>query len=179
MASKFYDPLGLVSPVTIQFKMLFRDLCVCKVGWDEPLSGDLLSKWNTIASHFDNVMISIPRCYCWSSRQTSHQYSLFGFCDASSRAYAAVVYVRVEAMVGNSVEFVTAKTRVCLLAKLMHSVFVSLEHEIFNLVACFADSKVALCWIRELEREWKPFVQNRVNEIRKLVPTECWYVPLP
>jgi len=29
IASKFYDPLGFVSPITIQFKMLFRDLCVC------------------------------------------------------------------------------------------------------------------------------------------------------
>ena len=44
VASKFYDPLGFISPVTIQFKMLFRDLCVSKVGWDEPLSGELLSK---------------------------------------------------------------------------------------------------------------------------------------
>ncbi|MCG8622721.1 MAG: hypothetical protein MJE68_12095, partial [Proteobacteria bacterium] len=33
---------------------------------------------------------------------------------------------------------------------------------------------VALFWIRGLEKEWKQFIQNRVNEIRKLVPDECW-----
>jgi len=32
IACRFYDPLGYVSPVTIQFKMLFRDLCVSKAG---------------------------------------------------------------------------------------------------------------------------------------------------
>ena len=30
--------------------------------------------------------------------------------------------------------------------------------------------KVTLAWIEGEEREWKPFVQNRVNEIRTLVP---------
>ncbi|XP_065903771.1 uncharacterized protein [Dysidea avara] len=45
----------------------------------------------------------------------------------------------------------------------------------FNTLFCFTDSKVALCWIRGLEKDWKPFVQNRVNEIRKLVPIECWH----
>ena len=39
---------------------------------------------------------------------------------------------------------------------------------------CFTDSKVALFRIRGLEKEWKQFIQNRVNEIRKLVPGECW-----
>ena len=26
-----------------------------------------------------------------------------------------------------------------------------------------------------MEKEWRPFVQNRVNEIRKMVPIECWH----
>lgn len=29
-------------------------------------------------------------------------------------------------------------------------------------------------WIKGEEREWKPFVQNRVNEIRSLVPVSNW-----
>ena len=25
-----------------------------------------------------------------------------------------------------------------------------------------------------MDKQWKPFIQNRVNEIRKLVPPVCW-----
>ena len=33
-----YDPLGLVSPVLVSMKVLFQELCMGKVGWDEELS---------------------------------------------------------------------------------------------------------------------------------------------
>ena len=39
---------------------------------------------------------------------------------------------------------------------------------------CYTDSQVALCWIQGQSREWKQFVQNRVVEIRKLVPADHW-----
>ena len=136
-------------------------------------------------SSFQSTVVTIPRYYSWSSVKDSHNH-------ASSRAYAAVVYVRVESIVGNSVEFVAAKTRVSpaggqtiprlellsalLLAKLITSVYTALKDDMqLGSMACFTDSKVALYWIRGLEKEWKPFVQKRVNEIRKLVPIKCWY----
>jgi len=33
---------------------------------------------------------------------------------------------------------------------------------------------VALHWIKGIEKEWKPFVENRVNEIRRFVPPQYW-----
>eukprot|EP00731_Ephydatia_muelleri_P024185 Em0016g456a len=38
---------------------------------------------------------------------------------------------------------------------------------------CFSDSQVA-CWIKGINRDWKPFVQRRVEEIQRLVPARCW-----
>ena len=38
---------------------------------------------------------------------------------------------------------------------------------------CFTDSRVAFYWIKRIERV-KPFVQNRANEIRRLVPAQTW-----
>ena len=46
VVAKFFDPLGVVSPVTILFKMFCQQLCEAKVGWDEPLSGNLLETWD-------------------------------------------------------------------------------------------------------------------------------------
>ena len=38
---------------------------------------------------------------------------------------------------------------------------------------CYTDSQVALYWISS-GKEWKQFIQNRVDKIRRLVPIERW-----
>ena len=61
------------------------------------------------------------------------------------------------------------------LARLMSNVTEGLSERL-NLEEprCFTDSQVALFWIRGTGKDWKPFVQNRVDEIRRLTPVECW-----
>ncbi len=93
IASKFYDPIGFVSPITIRFKFMFQELCKSKMGWDQQLSEGLLSKWKSlVASLQESQPIVIPRSYLHGVTSASDSYSLQGFCDASSSAYAAVVY---------------------------------------------------------------------------------------
>ena len=118
-------------------------------------------------------------------------YELCGFCDASTSAYAAVVYLVIHTDVGRFVRFVVLKTRVApvqhqtvprlellsalLLARLISNVTEGLTLQpTLNLPRCFTDSNVALFWIYSLNKEWKQFVQNCVNKIHKLVPSECW-----
>ena len=38
--ASLFDPLGIISPVTVSMKILFQALCKAKVDWDEPLSGE-------------------------------------------------------------------------------------------------------------------------------------------
>ena len=45
--AKIYDPLGLVSLVTFQEKLLFRDCCDAKFSWDEELPQQLKDKWSS------------------------------------------------------------------------------------------------------------------------------------
>ena len=50
MTARFFDPLGVVSSVTILFKMFFQRLCEARVGWDAPLTEDLLREWDQLLS---------------------------------------------------------------------------------------------------------------------------------
>ena len=62
-----------------------------------------------------------------------------------------------------------------ILVRLIGHVGEALESEVdITDLTCWTDSKVALAWIKGEEREWKPFIQNRVNEIRTLVAVNSW-----
>ena len=192
VVGRFYDPLGFISPVVIQFKILFQELCRTKLDWDEPLDGELLRKWRSLISDLqDSPTVSIPRHFLSGICSEVKSYSLHGFCDASKDAYAAVVYLLIETTAGLHVRFVASKTRVTpvheqtiprlellsalLLSRLVTSVTTSLESELpLSQPTCYTDSKVTLYWITGSEREWKQFVQNRVSEIRKLLPLGTW-----
>ena len=192
VVGRFYDPLGFVSPIVIRFKMLFKELCHSKLDWDQPITGELLVKWNSL---IEDLRVSQPirvyRCYLNGMGQPVKLFQLCGFCDASTGAYAAVVYLVLKTDTSCVTRFVCSKTRVSpmreqtiprlellsalLLARLIVSVTKSLESEIkLEMPVCYSDSKVALHWVYGLDKAWKPFVQNRVNEIRRLVPASQW-----
>ena len=114
LSARIYDPLGLFSPITVQFKMLFQDVCAARLNWDEMLSGVLLTKWNCLLSGLEQSWtFCIPRCYFDSfTGTTSCTCTLIGFCDASQEAYAAVVFLRMRAADQCVTCLVASKTRV-------------------------------------------------------------------
>ena len=154
--------------------MFAQQLCGVKVGWDESLTGDLLKQWmHLLAMLKEAKIITVPRLLYPSATCSIQSARLIGFCDASSKAYAAIVYLRVKTKEHHvDVKFVAAKTRVApvggmtiprlellsvlLLLKLMDNVHTALEHEIqLGNPMCFSDSKVALFWIQGTSHEWK------------------------
>ena len=64
LSTNFYDPLGLVSPVTVQFKLLFKALCEGKVEWDQQLLRELLKSWNLLLTGLQKTKpMLVPRYY--------------------------------------------------------------------------------------------------------------------
>ena len=192
IVAKLYDPLGLITPVTTPLKVFLQELFKRKLGWDEPLPEELSNQWKKVLSGFEHTtQISVPRFYFGENKTKPEKIELFGFCDSSESAYAAVVYARITENEKSEVCLVASKTRVapfsqqtiprlellsCLiLSRLINSVRDSLSPLCkTEIVQCWTDSITALFWIKGRNKEWKLFVENRVQEIRKLVPEPLW-----
>ena len=188
LTAKIFDPLGLFSPFVIQLKVLFQDLCVCEAEWDSPSSGELLLKWKRITSELSCLEgVTVPRCY-FKFSLPCQAIQIHGFCDASERAFAGVVYMR-SVYEGGSVEVVlmVSKTHVaptkpqtipCLellgalvLSRLVSNVIASLPTPVPTFY--WTDSMAALHWIR-INKPWKQYINRRVSEIYHLTKYEQW-----
>ena len=135
--------------------------------------------------------VSIPRSYHKGFNGEVYSYTLCGFCDASRTAYAAVIYLLMKTQTRMYTQFLVAKTRVApvrmltiprlellsalLLSRLIITVSSALESTLPDLdMKCYTDSTVALYWTKGETKEWKPFVENCVNEICKRTPPDLW-----
>ncbi|XP_036317930.1 uncharacterized protein LOC118732911 [Rhagoletis pomonella] len=91
--AQIFDPLGWLSPITVVAKLYMQKLWIEKAGWDEQLSDDLQNEWKLF---IDTVGIleevRIPR---WIETNMECEVEIHGFGDASEKAYAAVVYIKV------------------------------------------------------------------------------------
>ena len=45
LSASIFDPLGLISAVTVQFRILLQDICKLHLGWDTPLPQKLAKIW--------------------------------------------------------------------------------------------------------------------------------------
>ena len=62
-----------------------------------------------------------------------------------------------------------------ILSRLLSTINSALEYEVpITEMFGWTDSKVTMYWIRGVDKEWKQFVQRRVQEIRRLVPEMHW-----
>ena len=65
--------------------MLFQQVCINKIKWDQTLQGEALRKWNQMPKEFEILSkVRIPRCYVNGSAQQA-TYELHGFSDACER----------------------------------------------------------------------------------------------
>ena len=95
ISAKIFDPLGLLSPFTIQWKVLFQELCIERTDWDDQLKGDHLKKWKSLILELQTLnSVCIPRCYFDYPSGNLKAAELHCFSDASEKAYAASIYVR-------------------------------------------------------------------------------------
>lgn len=120
--SRIFDVLGWFAPCTVLMKIQLQKTWESGVDWDEPVSDEIKDVWSSWRSELSQLSEkAIPRCDYLQSKHITHR-ELHGFCDASEKAYAGVVYLRMTDSDRNCYSsIVMAKTKVAPIRKLTHS----------------------------------------------------------
>ena len=80
IVAAIFDPLGLISPVVVVYKIFLQQLWLHKLDWDDQLPAELLKQWMDMYLHLSQVNdITIDRLVLAKGQPTEIQ--LHGFCD--------------------------------------------------------------------------------------------------
>ena len=187
--AKVYDPIVLVSPVTLEGKVIYRNACDSKLSWDTPIRESLLKEWlkweDSLPARVTFNRTLVPH------REPIEAVELHSFGDASGRGVCAAVYAVVRQQSGVSQGLVTAKSRLAkrgltiprlelvaghMAVNLVQNVRGAIEGFPITGVYCWLDSTVALHWICG-NGEYRQFVANRVQKIQAHYVDGWRYVP--
>jgi len=178
MIARIFDPLGLLAPATFYAKSIMQRVWVAQIGWDDQLPSDMAEDWCEFFQSLGGLVgIKIPR-YIGCSAGCS--YDLCGFSDASTKGYAAIVYLRVTTKSGSvGVYLLGSKTKLApmktssiprlelsgalLLALWLGRIKRALEPQIeISNVFAWSDSTIVLSWLSNPHTSFKTFVSNRI-----------------
>ncbi|XP_064461872.1 uncharacterized protein LOC135372079 [Ornithodoros turicata] len=191
--NSLYDPLGFAAPVTIQGRLLLRELSSLTQGWDDELPKSM--EWETWRDSLPALTkIEIPRTYGAISLSSACRRELCIFSEASTKAIAAVACLRSTDPTGEThVGFVLGKAKLApkrehtiprlelcgtLLAVEMADVIVNELDVSLDAIKFYTDSRVVLGYICNESRRFYVYVSNRVERIRRSSHPDQWnYVP--
>ena len=175
-----FDPLGLISPITLQGKLLFKLLWINKSDWDDELDDIIKQKFLKFLNDLKIIkQISMSRFIYGAFKEQICNIELHCFCDSSLQAYSSVIYIRVITNLDVKVNLICSKTKVspmkevtipwlelmscALLMKLLQSVLkgLSLNNAI---IYCWSDSMIDSII---LDKKWQ--------RMENLGPKQCWY----
>ena len=195
--SSVYDPLGLISPVTLRGKMIIKELCGRNFTWDDPVPEDLSLEWLHWKTELTDLStLKLPRRYGadMPPSDSATRHELHHFCDASMAGYGACSYLRTIREDGEvACDLAMSKSRVtpkksitvprlelaaAVLATEM-SEFLERELDIPRAQHFYwCDSRVVLGYIRNSTRRFHVYVANRVQAISNRTTPDQWrFIP--
>ncbi|XP_018375981.1 PREDICTED: uncharacterized protein LOC108769466 [Trachymyrmex cornetzi] len=89
--AQIYDPLGLVGPILITGKLIMQQIWKQEINWDQELPPEFKVAWkNYYESLLSLNKLKIPRNI--NPNNCESKVDLYGFGDASERAFGACIY---------------------------------------------------------------------------------------
>ena len=120
VGAKFFDPMGVISPIVIISKIYFQKVCLLNnIYWDDQLPDDIATGWSNYLQQLASIKrIVIPRYFFCDTVDVITNINLHGFCDSSNQAYCAVIYAQTETSSGTISRILISKTKVAPIKKL-------------------------------------------------------------
>ncbi len=192
MVASHFDPLGFLAPSTLLGKTLIQKLWKEKVQWDDQIPEKFQSEWNNVVETFQTIPKFSQSRFLGKNLQTTKN-NIVVFVDASSTAYAASVYIRIEDNQNGDPDVTTqllfAKSRLApkgvtlpRLELLAIVIGVRAAHFVKNQLQVptqstilFSDSECALQWLTS-RKPLSVFVENRIKEIKSYQAVTFRYV---
>lgn len=185
-----FDPLGLISFVTVAPKLIMRETWNRGFEWEEQIPDECTATWSCWVQSLRWVeQLTFPRWF----GTTNGPLDIHIFTDASERAMAAVAYIvqrQGETVVSclaasksklapmNSKSIPRQELEAFLLGvKLLEMVKKGVELPVKR-VFLWTDAQDVLFWLTSTRKRFKPFIMARVNAIREATKPDNWrWVP--
>ena len=188
--AQLWDPIGLVSPVTVKFRIDLQELWSSGFVWDEILPESVQQRWmESLKSMNDLLSFNFDRQLKPSNSLGAPE--IHGFSDGGELAYGAVVFLRWKLVDGSyccvpvmTKSFVAPLKKKsiprlellgCLALTRMYDTCTK-ALDFVKFVECrnifWVDSSTVLSWVKTPPREFRPFVSARVAEIQETVCVE-------
>ena len=179
-----YDPIGIISPLMLEPKLIIQELWRRNLAWDKQLPEDIKQRWIAWKRNISSlVKIKIPRWYGFTATDMV-LLELHVFSDALQCAQGAIVYMRYILKKSVTCNFVLGKSRLApikqssmsipklelqaavIAVRLKSTVMEEINLEIKK-VLFWCDSKTVLNYIRNKLSNFGVYVAHRINEIRE------------
>ena len=191
MVCSIYDPLGFLSPVILEGRLILQEICRDQLDWDIPLPEKLQPRWSSWTSSLEELQnVVIPRCHQPQGFGRVKDVELHHFSDASSMAYGQCSYLRLVNEQGRvHCSLVMAKSRVApmkavsiprleltaALVAVKISRLLNEELQFENITNYYwTDSQVVLGYIANEAKKFHVFVANRVQQIKDSTEVDQW-----
>ena len=189
--SSIYDPIGLLTPVTVAAKIILRTIWSARphFDWDSTLPSSIQRDWDEFReSLLDVKQLSFKRTV---RPDGGEQPTLVLFSDGSKEAYGVVAYIRWKTPTGYVSSLLAAKSRIAPLkiidtvhlelcgAVLNSRLYVFIKEELpsvsFVKVYHIVDSEIVKAMINKESYGFNTFAANRIGEIHRNTSQDNWY----